>query len=107
MSGELVKGDYVLATKYPDGDPKDHFYIGFFRGMLIDKFGSVTDRYLVDDGKGNLARANGFRRCEKISANVGSALVYAIDIIGQSYTSIWYWRYHPKQLLKIKEKLCQ
>jgi len=30
---KIKKGDYVLATKYSDGDPKDHFAVGFFDKM--------------------------------------------------------------------------
>ena len=33
MKRQLAQGDYVLATKYRDGDPCDHFVVGFF-GML-------------------------------------------------------------------------
>jgi hypothetical protein len=91
----LVKGDYVLATKYPDGDPRDHFFVGFFVGMLVDKDGNVTDRYLVDDGKGQLARANGFRRCERISNRVGHALCLIMPHIGDiPGRSVWWWRQH-------------
>lgn len=88
----LVCGDYVLATKYTDGDPCDHFYVGFFRGML-------RDRYLVDDGNGRLARANGFRRCERISQRVGTALCAAMPIIGNvPGRSVWWWRRHVKAM---------
>jgi hypothetical protein len=30
---KLNKGDYVVATKYGDGDPKDQFCIGFIEGL--------------------------------------------------------------------------
>ena len=95
----LIRGDYVLATKYADGDPCDHFYVGFFREMLVDRYGKTTDRYLVDDGKGQLARANGFRRCERISQRVGTALCAAMPIIGDVRgKSVWYWRRHVRAL---------
>jgi hypothetical protein len=99
----LVRGDYVLATKYADGDPCDHFHVGFFREML-------GDRFLVDDGKGQLARANGFRRCERISARVGHALCAAMPIIGdRSGKSVWYWRHHVgalEQLVSANNAIC-
>lgn len=64
-------GDHVLATKYPDGDPMDHFAVGFYAG--------VTDhdepRHLVNDGAGRLMRANGFRRAERITADEGRAIL--------------------------------
>ena len=102
MKKPLVVGDYVLATKYTDGDPCDHFHVGFFRGMLVDVNGKTTDRFLIDDGNGNLARANGFRRCERISARVGAALCAAMPIIGDRRgRSVWWWRGHVNELDKI------
>ena len=92
----LVDGDYVLATKYNDGDPMDHFCVGFFRGML-------GDRFLVEDNNGQLFRASGFRRCEKISQHVGNALVAAMTLIGDvPGASLWYWRYHPCALDELR-----
>jgi hypothetical protein len=89
----LKKGDYVLATKWNDGDPCDHFFIGFYREK---KWG---DRYIVEDSNGSLPRAGGFRRCQKISREIGNLLVKAAPIIGDiPGKSIWYWRYHPAQL---------
>jgi hypothetical protein len=88
----LRDGDYVLATKWSDGDPCDHFVIGYFKEML-------DDRFLVEDGDGNLFRANGFRRCERISKRVGHALVKAFPLISDKPgRSLWYWRRHIKTL---------
>jgi hypothetical protein len=94
----LKKNDYVLATKYRDGDPGDHFVVGFLKGML-------GDRYLVADGSGNLFRANGFRRCEKISGDIGYLIVKNGKLLEQSCSSIWWWRYHPKRLQEFVEIL--
>lgn len=95
MKASLKKGDYVLATKYSDGDPCDHFSIGFFRCKL-------DDRYLVEDDKGQLFRASGFRRCERISRRVGDALVAAIPLIGDiPGKSLWWWRRHIGELEKL------
>lgn len=68
MSEELNKGDYVLATKYGDGDPGDQFSIGFY-----DRF--QDGRHYVVDGDGKQFRGNGFRRCERIAREVGEWLV--------------------------------
>jgi len=95
---KLKQGDYVLATKYSDGDTKDHFCVGFFNGMLIQNDGKVTDRHMVIDSEGKNFRGNGFRRCEKISQKVGDILVANINLMEQGCASAWYWRYHPKQL---------
>lgn len=33
MKHELNNGDYVLATKYANGDPHDAFCVGFLEGL--------------------------------------------------------------------------
>ena len=101
MSRSLKKGDYVLATKYRDGDSHDHFAVGFFDGMLIDNNGKITGRYLVVDEDGVKFRAGGFRRCEKISKDIGNLLVLGIPLVEQGCASVWYWRYHPQQLKEL------
>jgi len=102
MTNQLKQGDYVLATKYGDGDPTDHFCVGMFDKILIDNNGKQTDRYLVLDGQGKSFRAGGFRRCEQISRYIGDTIVMAIPWIGdKTGLSLWYWRYHPKQLKKL------
>ena len=77
MSEELKPGDYVLATKYSDGDPGDQYAIGWFTGMLPK--GSMEDagewRYMVADNDGNQFRGNGFRRCERITEAEGHWMV--------------------------------
>lgn len=101
---DLKKGDYVLATKWQDGDPKDHFSVGFFDGMLVDNYGKITERYIVIDSNGTKFRASGFRRCHKISQEIGDLLVKGIPIIEQGCASVWFWRYHPKALKEIIDK---
>ena len=97
----IVCGDYVLATKWSDGDPCDHFVVGFFREML-------DNRYLVENAKGQLFRVGGFRRCERISTHVGNVLVAAMSMIGDVRgRSVWYWRYHPTQLAALYSHLNQ
>ena len=61
-------GDYVLATKWDDGDPGDHYCIGFY-------VGSFGYRHLVADSNGALYRYNGFRRIEKVSPEEGTWMV--------------------------------
>ena len=57
-------GDYVLATKYDDGDPRDHFVIGFY-----DR--EENGRHYIKDSNGNQMRGNGFRRVERVTSEVG------------------------------------
>lgn len=68
----MNKGDHVLATKYDDGDPGDQYCVGYYNGSY-DHLG--TTRYLVVDGAGKSFRANGFRRCEAITADEARWLI--------------------------------
>lgn len=80
----MQNGDYVLATKYSDGDPCDHFVVGFLSGITHHK------RFLVVDNDGKQFRANGFRRAELISDEEGAALVEMFPIIGDKPgKSLW------------------
>lgn len=86
---EILKaGDYVLATKFCDGDPGDQWVVGFFTGMLQKTSG---DRYMVANTEGNQFRGNGFRRVKKISANRGRWLLEHKHEIEYSSRSLWWW----------------
>lgn len=99
MTEELKKGDYVLATKYSDGDPGDQWAVGFYNGIL-PKLGG--DRHLVVDGEGRQFRRNGFRRVEKISHARGEfivahqaeidASVPSYRLRGKGCLSLWGWK---------------
>ena len=91
---ELVRGDYVLATKWNDGDVHDNFVVGFYDGK-------DGDRYYVVDVYGNQFRQSGFRRCERVSEEVGELIVMGMELIERCSASIWYWKYHPKTLRKL------
>lgn len=80
---KMNKGDYIVATKYKDGMPNDHFVVGFFRDM------TWHNRYNVVDEEGKLFRHNGFRRAKKISKEVGKLIVDNIKNIEMSEKSIW------------------
>lgn len=82
MKGKIAPGDYVLATKYHDGGPRDHFVVGFFSRMLCDRF-------IVVDDKGVPFRANGFRRAKKISGECGAFLVTRMRDIESGSWSVW------------------
>jgi hypothetical protein len=73
---KIEVGDYVLATKYNDGDPCDHFCIGF-----VSSF-TWHDRYIIVDNEGRNQRHNGFRRAEKITEEEGRQLVEMMPEIG-------------------------
>ena len=81
-------GDYVLATKWDDGDPCDHWVVGFFTGILPKASGN---RYMVADAEGNQFRGNGFRRIRKISLERGRWLLEHKQEITNGSKSLWSW----------------
>lgn len=80
---DIQVGDYVVATKYSDGDPGDHFAVGFIASS------AMRDRWLVVDNHGQPFRANGFRRVQRITARTGAALLLLVPKIEQSSRSVW------------------
>ena len=88
MNIPIKPGDYVLATKFHDGDPGDHWVVGFFSGMLPKITG---DRYMVVDADGNQFRGNGFRRIKRISYERGQWLLEHRNSIRDGTYSVWWW----------------
>ncbi len=88
----LLAGDYVLATKWSDGDPKDQWCVGFYKGVLPYE---TKDRYEVVDNDGNLFRGNGFRRVKKISQRRGEFILSKREQIESSTKSLWWWLRQP------------
>ena len=90
----MNKGDYVLATKYGDGDPFDGYAVGFFDAMLPKV---SEDRFMVVNGEGQQYRGNGFRRCERITEELGSWIVrhrIAIEALSSvDPVNIWRFKY--------------
>lgn len=82
----LEPGDYVLATKYSDGDPGDEWAVGFFVGMLPN-----SNHYQVVDPAGKLFRGNGFRRARKIGKERGRWLLEHSKDIESGGRSVWWW----------------
>lgn len=80
---QLREGDYVLATKYPDGDPGDHFAIGYYKGPLVAG-GYAHNRHIVVDESSRSFRAAGFRRAQRITAERGKWLLQRLPEIEQS-----------------------
>lgn len=64
-------GDYVLATKYFDGDTGDQYVIGFYECALDYD----PPRHKIVDNDGKQFRANGFRRVEKITEAEGRWMI--------------------------------
>lgn len=91
MTDKLIPiGSYVLATKYADGDPGDHFAIGYYREKYIH---GIQTRYVVVDIKGLPFRANGFRRIARIGASRGNWIIAHFALIERMKDrfSVWHW----------------
>ena len=86
MTNEVKKGDYVLATKWGDGDSRDHWVVGFYDEL---KYG---DRHIILDGDGVSFRPGGFRRAAKISANRGAFIIKHTKEIEAGSRSLWWWK---------------
>ena len=77
----MNEGDYVLATKWHDGDPADQWCVGFY-----DE--EINGQHFVTDTDGEQFRDNGFRRVEKISRNRGA---FILQNAKNSSRSLWWW----------------
>lgn len=84
-------GEYVLATKYRDGDPQDHWAVGFYDRMESSQW----PRHYVKDAEGRQLRGNGFRRVARISAERGAWLLAHASEIEGSGRSVWHWKRAP------------
>lgn len=71
VDAEPSVGDYVLATKYSDGDPGDNWALGWYAGLDRPESG----RHMVHDNDGGNIRPNGFLRAAPIRADVGRWLL--------------------------------
>lgn len=91
----LTKGDYVLATKFSDGDPLDNWAVGFFSHMTDHS----KPRYMVIDNTGVQLRPNGFRRAEKIKPELGEWLLSHVYEIENSRRSVWSYKYKNRYTL--------
>lgn len=80
-------GDYVVATKYSDGDSKDHFCVGIYNGTTEH----TPQRYDIVDSDGKSYRGNGFRRIRKVRQDVGQKIIDNLKNIEQSDRSVWSW----------------
>lgn len=85
MAEALKVGDYVLATKFSDGDPKDPFAIGFIHSM------QEGPRFRIVDQHGMAVYGGAMRRAKKITKERGHFLVSHIDHIENAPRSVWWW----------------
>ena len=90
----IKKGTYVLATKYRDGDPGDHFCVGFYDSSFSDGMGV---RHMIVDSEGKHFRRNGFRRVARLSSRRGDWIVKHLSLIERARErySVWHWYHAP------------
>lgn len=89
MKTSIAPGDYVLATKYKDGDPNDHWCLGFYQEAYLHC--GYDQRHIVVDENGYPFRANGFRRVKKVSRSRGEWLLKNTSLIQSSGMSVWHF----------------
>lgn len=66
-------GDYVLATKWSDGDPGDPWAVGFYAGTTTIL--GYSPRHMVYDSAGKNILPNGYRHVARIRKDVGTWLI--------------------------------
>jgi hypothetical protein len=75
-------GDYVLGTKYNDGDPGDPWAVGIYAGMK-------GDRHVVTHRDGTPIYRAGFRRVGVITPEQGRYLLSVKTSIERGGKSVW------------------
>ena len=83
---DYKKGDYVLATKWIDGDPQDQWGVGFYRETFSN---DITTRHTIDDSQERSLRSNGFRQIQRISPELGKWLLDNKSDIEIGGKSLW------------------
>jgi len=78
-------GDYVVATKYTDGDPHDPWAIGFYQGT------NDRGRCIVHDSDGKSIYSSGYSRIKKISGEKGKWLLDNHELVRLSGFSVYHF----------------
>ena len=91
---EIKIGDYVLATKYEDGDSQEQWCVGFYKELMTDY---QPNRHDVVNGDGKSFRGNGFRKVTKISVEVGRYLLDNAPLISEGSKSLNWWLARAKE----------
>ena len=90
MTKEVEDGDYVIGTRWQDGNPGDPWAVGWVEKLPF-LIRDTKSRWYVKDKKGT--DLNGlYRRVKKISAERGDFLIRNADYIeAQKRYSVWYF----------------
>lgn len=84
----VIEGDYVLAMKWYDGDPKDPWTVGVVSAIEVTPAGR---RFIVTDADGKSFRASGYRRVERISPARGKWLLENSETIEAGSYGLAHW----------------
>lgn len=87
-------GDYVLATKYKDGDPMDPFCVGRVTAIY-------HDRYDVMFWSGDIDVERSYRRVHKITPDEGAELISLFPEISDQLGGPSLWT-HLKKIRRSK-----
>lgn len=98
----LEVGDYVLASKYRDGDPNDPWFVGFIKQIIRCE---DYDKYKIADEDGNLLYSSMLARAERIGKANGHQLVRCKKYIKESNKSVYYWKNNTKELTILGDML--
>ena len=77
----MEKGDYVLAHKWSDADPGDHWCVGFYQYSMPHGGG---ERHMIFDGDGKPFRGNGFSHVVPITEAHGRWMIEHIPAIDKT-----------------------
>lgn len=86
MSTDSRVGDYVLAAKWSDADPRDPWAVGFLTGRV-----GPLGLALVVDGSGEPLRGNYFRYVRRITEARGAWLLARRKEIEAGGRSLRWW----------------
>jgi hypothetical protein len=75
----MQKGDYVLAHKWSDADPGDHWCVGFYDHPMRG-----GERHMIVDGDGKPFRGNGFSYVVPITDAQGRWMIEHIPAIDKT-----------------------
>lgn len=89
-------GDYVLATKYTDGDPMDPWFIGFYSGPTTH----TPPKYTITDVKGTPFCPYSFRKIKKITQKQGEWMLKNRELIQHSGMPVWHFTQLPEESLQ-------
>lgn len=86
---QLKVGDYVLGTKYADGDPRDGWAVGY---VVAFSPNHSYESVVIGDGRGNvIGRANGFRRAKRIKGECGEWMARNASKFENLPCSMWHY----------------